>query len=509
MSYKKKGSSSSRNSSSRSDGYCYKDFLFHKIIGTGSFGVVYQAEYIASSSSLPSSPLSSPKSPIIKRGSSSPKKKISENMVAIKVLQFNDNDTSNINNEIELLKALNSPFIVSFHGNFLHKGNLYMIFELCDGGSLEEYIKVSSGTLHEKEIKGIVAFTLLGLNHLHNHNTGLSYIHRDIKSANILLLKNGRSKLADLGITAELTSSRRLRKTVIGTPYWMAPELISEVGYDVPVDVWSLGIVILEMTNGKVPHDNINPMRAIFKIVSSPAPGLMKPEQWSDDLKDFLSLCLVKEPESRGTVKDLLEHPWLVEELEHITFLLGATDGLPSIKSLVKRKNNEVLAYREQALMDDNVDILNITTAIKSNDDDDLFLKLSYNNNSNLGFTWQNIETIRASFKKREPLLSTNSDILYDNHNRDNGNISSVEDYDNIDNSNSLLKTRIKNINEISPIKDGNNIMTALKYFQDTNDNSLEEELQALEKSYEDDLKALQLSYSKKKIELLAKYKHL
>jgi hypothetical protein len=165
------------------------------------------------------------------------------------------------------------------------------------------------------------------------------------------------------------------------------------------------------------------------------------------------------------------------------------------------------LAYREQALLENNNNIdMNITTAIKSNDDDDLFLKLS-NNNSN-GFTWQNIETIRASFQKKEPLLSTNySNVLYDNYNGNNSNSSLVEDYDDIDNSNSLLKTRIKNTDEISPIKDSN-ITSALKYFQDNN-SSIEEELQTLEKCYQEDLKALQLSYSKKKIELLSKYKQL
>ena len=249
--------------------------------------------------------------------------------------------------------------------------------ELCDGGSLEDYIKIN-GKFNEKEIKGIISFTLLGLNHLHNHNSGISYIHRDIKSANILLLKNGRSKLADLGITTDLTISHKKRNTVIGSPYWMAPELIQEIGYDIPVDIWSLGIVILEMTNGHVPLDNMNPMRAIFKIVSNPPPTLENPELWSNELKHFLSLCLVKNPELRGTAKELIEHEWLTEEIEHITFLFsGLNDGLPCIQELVAKRYNDVSAYRDTLLEEDNIEISNITTikSINQNDEDELFLK--------------------------------------------------------------------------------------------------------------------------------------
>jgi len=295
----------------------------------------------------------------------------------------------------------------------------------------------------------------------------------------------------------------------------MAPELIQEVGYDVPVDIWSLGIVILECCNGKVPRANINPMRAIFKIVSDPAPGLSKPTAWSDECRDFLRMCLVKDPKNRGTAKELLEHPWLVEEIEHITFLLGPDDGLPSIQALVAREYEDVSAYRETLRnSSDNIAVLDKAISIKSNlqnEDDDLSLKLSNSNNRTLKeFTWQNMETIRTSFKQHphNPMLSTNSDVLHVNDDNNNS-IKFGYNEDNTDDKNdtSLLETRIKKIddNEISPIKDNNNITSALKYFQN---NTLEEELQELEKSYQEELKLLQLSYSRKKIELLNKYKN-
>jgi len=495
----------------------FKDFTFKEAIGQGNYGTVYRAELAAISLLLTSSSSSSSSSPSSlskrKQHRQQQQQQQQQQQFAIKVVHYDDNDTSNISKEIELLKALNSPFIVSYYGYFYNDNNLYMIMELCDGGSLEDYININGQPLLEKEIKGIVAFTLLGLNHLHNNETGLSYIHRDIKSANILLLKNGRSKLADLGITAELTNSHRTRNTVIGSPYWMAPELIQEVGYDVPVDIWSLGIVILECCNGKVPRGNINPMRAIFKIVSDPAPGLSKPGQWSDECRDFLRMCLVKDPKNRATAKELLEHPWLVEEIEHITFLLGPDDGLPSIQALVAREYEDVSAYRETLRnSSDNIAVLDKAISIKSNlqnEDDDLFLKLSNSNNKTLKeFTWQNMETIRTSFKQHphNPMLSTNSDILHDNDNNNNSIKFGYDKDDNNDkNDTSLLKTRIKvDDNEISPIKD-NNITSALKYFQN---NTLEEELQELEKSYQEELKVLQLSYSRKKIELLNKYKN-
>jgi len=200
----------------------FEDFIFKETLGQGNYGTVYRAELAAISLSSSSSSSSSPSS-LSKRKQyhRQQQQQQQQQHFAIKVVHYDDNDTSNISKEIELLKALNSPFIVSFYGNFYNNNNLYMVMELCDGGSLDDYINIKGQPLLEKEIKGIVAFTLLGLNHLHNNETGLSYIHRDIKSANILLLKNGRSKLADLGITAELTNSHRTRNTVIGIEFYI------------------------------------------------------------------------------------------------------------------------------------------------------------------------------------------------------------------------------------------------------------------------------------------------
>ena len=136
-------------------------------------------------------------------------------------------------------------------------------------------------------------------------------IHRDIKAGNILLKDGGGVRLADFGVSAQMSASQEKRETVIGTPFWMAPEVIKEVGYAHPADIWSLGIAILEMADGRPPLSDMHPMRAIFVIPNRAPPTFREPAKWSDTFKDFLSKCLQKEPEDRLTADALLEHPFI------------------------------------------------------------------------------------------------------------------------------------------------------------------------------------------------------
>jgi serine/threonine protein kinase len=135
-------------------------------------------------------------------------------------------------------------------------------------------------------------------------------IHRDVKSDNILLSSKGEIKLADFGYATQLTAEKQKRMTVVGTPYWMAPEVIRGNKYDTKIDIWSLGIMLMEMAEGDPPYMDHPPLRALFLITTKGIPPLKDPK-WSPELRDFLNRCLVKDPTQRATAVELLQHPFL------------------------------------------------------------------------------------------------------------------------------------------------------------------------------------------------------
>lgn len=179
--------------------------------------------------------------------------------------------------------------------------------EYCGAGSVSDIMRLRKKTLSEDEISTILSDTLKGLEYLHLRRK----IHRDIKAGNILLNSEGHAKLADFGVAGQLTDTMAKRNTVIGTPFWMAPEVIEEIGYDTVADIWSLGITALEMAEGKPPYGDIHPMRAIFMIPTKPPPSFREIDRWNPEFIDFVSLCLVKNPEERATATDLLQHEFV------------------------------------------------------------------------------------------------------------------------------------------------------------------------------------------------------
>ena len=239
--------------------------------------------------------------------------KESRQVFAIKKVPV-DNDLPDMIKEISIMEQCNSPFVVKYIGSYITTTDLWIVMEFCGGGSVLDIMKLrgKSGSLGkrqvktfgEKEIAKILHDTLKGLEYLHLRKK----IHRDIKAGNILLNLEGNAKLADFGVAAQLTNTIAKRNTLIGTPFWMAPEVIQDIGYDCVADIWSLGITALEMAEGKVPYIEIHPMRAMFMIPSKPPPSFSEPDKWSSEFIDFVSRCLVKNPNNRATASELLNH---------------------------------------------------------------------------------------------------------------------------------------------------------------------------------------------------------
>ncbi|KAJ7991980.1 hypothetical protein DPEC_G00289470 [Dallia pectoralis] len=234
--------------------------------------------------------------------------KESGQVVAIKQVPV-ESDLQEIIKEISIMQQCDSPYVVKYYGSYFKNTDLWIVMEYCGAGSVSDIIRLRNKTLTEDEIATILKSTLKGLEYLHF----MRKIHRDIKAGNILLNTEGHAKLADFGVAGQLTDTMAKRNTVIGTPFWMAPEVIQEIGYNCVADIWSLGITSIEMAEGKPPYADIHPMRAIFMIPTNPPPTFRKPELWTDEFTDFVKKCLVKNPEQRATATQLLQHPFIME----------------------------------------------------------------------------------------------------------------------------------------------------------------------------------------------------
>ncbi|XP_059555171.1 serine/threonine-protein kinase 10 isoform X2 [Myotis daubentonii] len=252
--------------------------------------------------------------------------------------------------EIEILATCDHPYIVKLLGAYYYDGMLWIMIEFCPGGAVDAIMLELDRGLTEPQIQVVCRQMLEALHFLH----GKKIIHRDLKAGNVLMTLEGDIRLADFGVSAKNLKTLQKRDSFIGTPYWMAPEVVmcetmKDTPYDYKADIWSLGITLIEMAQIEPPHHELNPMRVLLKIAKSDPPTLLTPSKWSAEFRDFLKTALDKNPETRPSAAQLLEHP----------FVSSVTSN-KALRELVAEAKAEVMEEiedgREEGEEEDSVD---------------------------------------------------------------------------------------------------------------------------------------------------------
>ncbi|XP_037110305.1 STE20-like kinase b [Syngnathus acus] len=240
--------------------------------------------------------------------------------------------------EIDILASCDHQNIVKLLDAFYFEGKLWILIEFCAGGAVDAVMLELERALTEPQIKVVCRQTLQALVYLHD----IKIIHRDLKAGNILLTLDGDVKLADFGVSARNTKTLQRRDSFIGTPYWMAPEVVmcetsKDRPYDYKADIWSLGVTLIELAQIEPPNHEMNPMRVLLKIAKSDPPTLMQPSRWSPEFNDFLKRCLDKNVDNRWSAAQLLQH----------SFVSSVTDSKP-LREIIAEAKAEVTEEIEE-----------------------------------------------------------------------------------------------------------------------------------------------------------------
>ncbi|KAG0677421.1 hypothetical protein C6P40_004636 [Pichia californica] len=349
--------------------YSADQFSLSTELGRGAFGVVYLAQDL-----------------------------ITHREVAIKQIDLEStHDLSEIQQEILMLSTCHHQNITQYYGCFMKGYKLWIIMEYLGAGSCSDLL--TAGPFSEQIISYIIGSVLNALSYLHDNGK----IHRDIKAANILIGLNGEVKLADFGVATQLSNNLSKRLTFVGTPYWMAPEIIKQEEYSFKADIWSLGITSIEMAYGKPPLTEFDPMRVLFRITEGKPPSL--DSSFSNLFRDFVNKCLIKDPLKRLTVKELILHPFIK---------LGEKINSKEIRGLLEKKwkwdlesGNISKPYyipTEQKDLNNNGNIIN-----DLNNNNNITWNLTFNNNTikHITESIKNIDIVPQS-----PLIDFNNNTI-------------------------------------------------------------------------------------------------
>ena len=267
--------------------------------------------------------------------------------VAIKIIdldQYPDNSIDEIRKEIAIMSTCSHANMISYYTSFTDASEIWLVMPIVDAGSIHDIMKKQyrKGLKDEVALATILREALKGLAYFHESGE----IHRDIKAGNLLINREGEVFIGDFGVAAHIKKGQK-RKTFVGSPCWMAPEVVEQTGHDWSADIWSLGITALEIAEGEVPYQGMTAMKIILSIMNSQPPTLNKHENWEKTFREFVGMCLQKDPTKRATADALLKSKFIAKAKDAAYLKQHFLDGL---ENLEKRIDPGILKLGEQFL---------------------------------------------------------------------------------------------------------------------------------------------------------------